>query len=202
MIHTVDSHPDWLLGFVDEVWWSRLAQPEQHRWGPKPSTPRLHDLKLPKADSGPKAVACYGLLARGQLELEGGMWLRFVEGRPVSAVTTSFLAWCAKRLADQGITALIVIWDNATWHKSQAVRVWLRQHNREVKASGQGTRIVAFRLPVKSPWLNPIEPKWVHGKRAVSHTDRVLSPSELESRICAYYGCEQETHLVMPQKVS
>jgi hypothetical protein len=23
------------------------------------------------------------------------------------------------------------------------------------------------RLPVKSPWLNPIEPRWLHGKRAI-----------------------------------
>ena len=57
-------------------------------------------------------------------------------------------------------------------------------------------------LPSKSPWLNPIEAKWVHGKRNVSEADRLLSADELEARVCAYYGCPRESHLVMPQKVS
>ncbi len=28
----VQSHPDWLLGFEDEVWWSRVSQPHLHAW--------------------------------------------------------------------------------------------------------------------------------------------------------------------------
>jgi transposase len=113
------------------------------------------------------------------------MLLRFVEGRPVSAVTMAFLAWCSERLAAQGFTALFLIWDNASWHKSHVVRTWLRRHNQRVKATGHGVRIVACRLPVKSPWLNPIEAKWVHGKRAVAEPDRRLSAQELESRVYA-----------------
>ena len=61
-------------------------------------------------------------------------------------------------------------------------------------------RIVACLLAAKSPWLNPIEPKWVHGKRAVSETERILSADELEGRICAYYRCAREAHLLMPQQ--
>ena len=26
-------HPDWVVGYADEVWWSRLAQPAMHTWG-------------------------------------------------------------------------------------------------------------------------------------------------------------------------
>ena len=63
-------------------------------------------------------------------------------------------------------------------------------------------RIVACFLPIKSPWLNPIEPKWVHGKRAVSQPDRLLSADELEARVYAYYGCSSEAHLTMPEKVA
>ena len=37
----------------------------------------------------------------------------------------------------------------------------------QVKQQGQGVRILVCYLPVKSPWLNPIEPKWVHSKRAI-----------------------------------
>jgi transposase len=130
------------------------------------------------------------------------MLLRFVDGRPVSAVTTTFLAWCSDRLATQGITALVLFWDNASWHISQEVRTWLRTHNQRVKRIGQGVRIVPCRLPTKSPWLNPIEPKWVHGKRAVMDADRLLKAAELETRVYAYYRCPPEVHLLMPKKVA
>ena len=63
-------------------------------------------------------------------------------------------------------------------------------------------RIVVCPLPSKSPWLNPIEPKWVHGKRAVAEPERLLSAAELEARVYADYGCEGEAHLVMPKKVA
>jgi hypothetical protein len=196
------TQPTWALGFADEVWWSRLAQPNQHRWSEVGGVTRLQELARPKADGDPKALACYGVLVRRPLPHADQMLLRFVAGRPVSAVTMEFLAWCSVRLAAHGLTALFLIWDNASWHKSHAVRSWLRRHNQQVKATGQGIRIVAFRLPVKSPWLNPIEPKWVHGKRAVTEADRVLSAQELELRVCAYYGCAREAHLLMPKKVA
>ena len=38
------------------------------------------------------------------------------------------------------------------------------------------------------PWLNPIEPKWVPGKRCVVEPARLLSARELENRVCAAYG--------------
>ena len=130
------------------------------------------------------------------------MLLRFVDGRPVSAVTIDVLAWSCERLAVQGINGLLLSWDNASWHKSQQVRSWIGLHNRTVKQSAVGVRIVVCLLPSKSPWLNPIEPKWVHGKRAVSEPDRMLSADELETRVYAYYGCTPEAHLVMPEKVT
>jgi hypothetical protein len=194
--------PTWALGFADEVWWSRLAQPHQHRWSAAGGVPRLQALARPKADRDPKALACYGVLVRRPPQQADQMLRRFVAGRPVSAVTIEFLAWCSARLAVHGLTALFLIWDNASWHKSCAVRSWVRRHNQRVKATGDGVRLVAFRLPVKSPWLNPIEPKWVHGKRAVAEADRLLSAQELELRVCAYYGCAREAHLLMPKKVA
>jgi hypothetical protein len=195
------AHPEWVVGFEDEVWWSRLAQPEQHRWVGEGERTRLEELERAKDDKQAKAVACYGVLVR-QGAQQDRMMLRFVEGRPVSDVTIEFLAWCSERLGEQGVRAWLLIWDNASWHKSEKVRSWLREHNRTVKATGKGVRIVACLLPSKSPWLNPIEPKWVHGKRAVSEAERMLTAEELEGRVCAYYGCAQEAHLLMPQKVA
>jgi transposase len=195
------AHPDWVIGFEDEVWWSRLAQPEQHRWVAEGERTRLQELERAKDDKQAKALACYGVLLR-QVAQQDRMMLRFVEGRPVSDVTIDFLAWCSERLAQQGVTAWLLIWDNASWHKSEKVRSWLREHNRRVKATGKGVRIVGCLLPSKSPWLNPIEAKWVHGKRAVSEPERLLSAEELEGRVCAYYDCPREAHLLMPQKVA
>jgi len=196
------TQPPGGLGFADEVWWSRLAQPEQPRWIEERGIPRLQELERPKHDADPKARACYGVLLRGAAQPADQMLLRFVDGRPVSAVTVDCLAGCSERLAAQAITALFLLWDNASWPKSQAVRTGLRRHHQRVKATGQGVRSVAFRLPVQSPWLHPIEPKGVHGKRAVAEADRMLSAEERETRVYAYYGCHREAHLVMPKKVA
>ena len=202
LIQRALAQPTWALGFGDEVWWSRLAQPDQHGWTEAAATYQLQELTLPPDDPDPKALACYGRLLRPEPQQTEQMWLRFVTGRPVSAVTIAFLAWCSAQLAAQGFTALLLIWDNAAWPRSQAVRHWIRQHNQRVKQGAEGVRIVVCHLPSKSPWLNPIEPKWVHGKRAVSEPDRLLSAAELEARVYAYYGCECEPHLVMPKKVA
>ena len=175
-----------MLGFADEVWWSRLAQPDLHAWaGDEPLRLVQREAAAGKDDPEPKALACYGLFRR----TGGGMMLRFVDGRPVSAVTCGFLAWACGRLAAEGKKALLLVWDNAAWHVSKAVRGWVKAHNRAARKEG-GVRIIVCRLPVKAPWLNPIEPKWVHGKRAVVEPDRKLAAEELKQRICDYYGCE------------
>ena len=183
------AHPGWVVGFQDECWWSRLARPDLHAWaGDEPL--RLLELASDRNDPDPKALACYGLLRADT----GRMLLRFVGGRPVSQVTEDFLGWVCDTLAAEGKTALLLVWDNAAWHVSQRVRAWIRGHNRTARREG-GVRIVACFLPVKAPWLNPIEPKWVHGKRAIVEPDRVLSPREVEARACDYYGCERHEYL-------
>jgi hypothetical protein len=202
LIQRAMVHPSWALGFGDEVWWSRLAQPNQHAWTEADAKYKLQELTRPLDDPDPKALACYGLLVRPGPQQAEQMWLRFVAGRPVSAITIEFLAWCSAQLAAQGFTALLLVWDNASWHRSHAVRRWMRQHNHRGKRGVVGVRVVVCPLPSKSPWLNPIESKWVHGKRAVSEPDRLLSADELAARVYAYYDCEPEAHLVMPKKVA
>jgi hypothetical protein len=133
-------------------------------------------------------------------QVQEKIWVRFVDGRPVSAITTQFLDWCCLMQA-MGIRVCALIWDNASWHISQAVRGWLREHNRQVKRSGQGVRILVCPLPTKSPWLNPIEPKWGHSKRRVVEPDRTLSAQKLAVRGCATLGCDHEAHLSIPENV-
>jgi len=189
LIRLAKAHPDWVLGFADEVWWSRLAHPNLHAWTSEAPL-RLQEMVLPKHDKEKKAVACYGIL-RADVEQ---VLVRFVDGRPVSHVTTAFLLWVCQQLAAEGKKVLVLIWDNASWHISKEVRTWIREHNRTVKRDG-GVRILVCRLPVKSPWLNRIEPHWVHAKRAVVEPDRPLRKKELIERVCAYFSCTYVEHL-------
>ncbi len=152
-------------------------------------------------DPDPKALACYGLLVRSADGAAEAAWLRFVDGRPVSALTTQFLAWCCDRLAAQGVAALVLVWDNAGWHLSKEVRRWLRAHNQRAHRQG-GVRLVPCFLPTKSPWLNPIEPKWVHCKRRVAELVRLLTAAELEDRVCAAFACPRCDHLAVPKDVA
>src|ERR671937_1835793 len=202
LIRLAQAHPDWLLGFADEVWWSRLARPALHAWQDEDHPLRLVEQTV-ALDDAPKALACYGLLARSwdvDQRRSEELWLRFVDGRPVSAVTIDFLTWCAAHALRRGKRAVLLVWDNASWHDSQIVRSWVRTHNRQVKLAGQGVRLIVCYLPIKSPWLNPIEPKWLHGKRKVMEPDRLLATAELADRVCAVYGCPHEPHLIQPKK--
>lgn len=205
LIRLAASHPAWALGFEDETWWSRVAQPALQAWSPTHQPLRMVEQSVPSTDPDPKALACYGLLVQAhspQAPLPAQVWLRFVAERPVSAVTIAFLRWVCAKLSAVGKTALLLVWDNASWHPSQAVRQWLRDHNQHVKRTGQGTRIVSCPLPIKSPWLNPLETHWVHGKRAVVEPTRLLTATELAERVSAYFGCPHQAALSIPQEVS
>jgi hypothetical protein len=100
----------------------------------------------------------YGLLLRCHPTAaphQEDAWLCFVEGRPVSEVTTRFLAWVCGKLEEL---------DKRAGLRSTAVRS---------KGKEGGVRILPCPRPAKSPWLNPIEPRWVHAKRRVVEAERV-----------------------------
>jgi transposase len=120
----------------------------------------------------------------------------------VSGITTRFLSWCSKKLEALGRRVWVLIWDNASWHISREVRGWIASHNREVKKSGSGVRIIGCLLPKKSPWLNPIEPKWVHGKRKVVEPDGLLTAYELADRVCGAFDCPHYEHLSIPENAA
>jgi transposase len=182
------------------VWWSRLAQPHLHSWAPADRPLRLVEQSVATTDPDPKALSSYGLLVRQTGHTEE-VWLRFVAGRPVSAITTQFLDWACPKLEARGVPVWVLIWDNASWHVSKAVRAWIRAHNQHVKQRGSGVRLLVCYLPVKSPWLNPIEPKWVHSKRAIVEPTRLLTAHEVAERVCAYHHCPHEPHLSLPEPI-
>ncbi len=63
--------------------------------------------------------------------------------------------------------------------------IWtIRARERE-----RAVRILGCWLPVKSPWLNAIEPQWIHGKRAIVEPTRKLTSAEVHERVCQHFGC-------------
>jgi len=181
---------DWVVGFLDETWWSRLAQPVLQTWSEQAL--RLVEKAKAKTDTQATALACNGVLRTDT----NRVLLRFVEGQPVSQVTIEFLAWIVAQLGRARKRVFVLVWDNANWHISRMVRTWIREHNRSVKRRGRGCRILECRLPSKSPWLNPIEPRWMHGKKAIVEPERVLTIDEVVSRVCEHFSCPRTPHLV------
>ena len=198
LIRVAERHPEWAVGFLDETWFSRLARPALNSWSDAGEPLRLVEQSVAKDDPDPKAISCYGLFLPEFEEV----WVRFVDGRPVSSISTRFLSWCCQKLQAAGKRVWVLIWDNASWHISHEVRRWIDEHNRAVKSTGEGLRIISCLLPKKSPWLNPIEPKWVHGKRRVVEADGLLGAYELAERVCAAFDCPHYEHLSIPENVA
>ena len=182
-----------MVGFQDECRWTRLAQPGLVAWAADDPLRLAGNARDPKG-GGPEGVACYGLLRQDT----GGMLLRSCDGRPVSATTEEYLGWACRALAGEGKRVLGLAWDNAAWHVSNRVRGWIGRRNRRVSREKRGCRIRVCPLPIKAPWLNPIEPKWVHGRRAVVEPDRKLTADELRPRVSDYFGCKVEPPLTKP----
>jgi hypothetical protein len=71
---------------MDECWWSRVALPTLSAFSEEGEPPRMIQHSLAKDDpsEATKAISCYGLYLPRLEE----MWIRFVDGRPVSSIST------------------------------------------------------------------------------------------------------------------
>ena len=56
-IRLAGRHPEWVVGFVDEVWWSRIARPSLRAWSAGEPV-KLHVLSRPDDDPDPVALCC------------------------------------------------------------------------------------------------------------------------------------------------
>jgi hypothetical protein len=117
LMEVAEGDPEWAIGF-QECWWSRTALPTLSSFSEEGEPHRLIHQSVAKDDTEPKAISCYGLY----LPRLDDMWIRFVDGRPVSSITTQFLGWCCEELEEAGRKVLLLIWDNASWHISKEVR--------------------------------------------------------------------------------
>jgi transposase len=183
LIAVAAKHPDWVLGFVDEVWWSRLQRPRMRAWTDGPPL-KVHVLKAEDSDPDPIAICCYGMLRHDSKKV----LLRFAENRPLSDITAQFLEWVCWELREEGKQRLIVIWDDASWHASRMVLHQLRRRNDRVRREG-GVEVIHFELPAGSPWLNDIEHYYRHAKKVIVEPQRKLSAQETVERVCQHFGC-------------
>jgi len=65
-------------------------------------------------------------------------------------------------------------------------------YNQVAKQNGD-VRLLTCLLPIKSPWLNPMEPHWLHAKRKVAEFDGDLSVNVLKDRLCADFCVDPAT---------
>jgi hypothetical protein len=166
-------HPDWVLGCLEEPWWSRLAPPSRPPWTAGAPLPLLEHVG-PRGAPAPQALCCDGLLRPDGHQIR----LRFGAGRPGSHVTTALLRWLGQRRAAERKRGVGLIWANASWPMSQEGRRWSRAQNQPGTRHG-GVRLLPCRWPVKSPGLHPLEPHGVHGKRAIVAPHRLLTAAEV-----------------------
>ena len=164
------------------------------RLGRRRPAPAGRERPGPQGRAGRRRLACYGVLRADT----GGMLLRFCEGRPVSATTEEFLGWVCGKLAARGEEGVRPGVGQRRVARQQAGPAVDRAAQPAGAADRAGCRIRVCGLPVKAPWLNAIEPKWVHGKRAIVEPDRKLTADELRQRACDYFGCPNDPPLPKP----
>lgn len=174
-----------MLAWEDECWFSWFAQPSLKAWSREGKPLALEPKEQSQEDQEAKAVACYGAVEEGT----GQVRLRFSPGQPNSGSTLEFLKYLLRVAEEKGKQDLVVIWDNASWHKSKEVREWVKGHNHQVKQEG-GVRLLTYLLPIKSPWLNPQEPHWVHCKRNVVEPKETRTVGQLKERIGSYFNSD------------
>jgi len=165
----------------DECWFSRFAQVGLHAWAAAHQAKRLIQREAGRTDK-PKALACLGAVCQHT----GERYVYFCNGQPRTDQVILLLKRLLAIARDQGKRVLAIFWDQASWHKSKALKQWLRTHNRQAKQHGD-VRLLTLLLPSKSPWLNSMEPHWVHAKRKVAEFDGQLPLAMLKRRLCAHF---------------
>jgi transposase len=167
----------------DESWFSRFKQPKMHTFSEKDAPLRLVE-RQPKPDESDKAIACFGAVCHETAE----RFFYFADGQPNSEKTILMLQALIAVAQSRSKRVLVIIWDRATWHKSKRLKSWVYSHNRQAKREPGAVRLLLCLLPSKSPWLNPMEPIWLHVKRKISEPDGDLSVKVLKQRLCAVFN--------------
>ncbi len=209
LIVWASQQPGWAIGFFDEVWWSRFALPRMSAWQSKEHPVRLEEQSWEKGDPDRHplwlAMVCCGKRVSRMIPHATKCGCALSPGVRSATSPLNFSSGAARSWWRKGSTPGCWSGIMPAFHLSKIVRTWIREHHRA--SSNKQAKVCASCLSSylrKAAFINPIEPKWVHGKRAVVEPTRLLSASELAQRICASFGCSYEPYLCLPhsEKVS
>lgn len=101
-----------------------------------------------------------------------------------SEQTIRFLKWLLPGLAHR--KRVYLVWDNAKWHVSTRVTDWLVRYNRRAKKQNMPD-VGVLQLPVKAPWLNPIEAVWRAMRRNTLHAVNFQTKKQVIGAIMTYF---------------
>jgi len=118
----------------------------QKIWLPKNSFPKID------VSNNRKNRSVYGFL-----NVQNGVEYAYKADRQNSEITCKVLdKLCAKFYRKK----IVIVWDNAPWHRSKEIKNWLTKTKHDV-------HLIAF--PPYAPELNPQEKVWKAGRSKVTH---------------------------------
>lgn len=154
----------WGLEYEDETWFvwvppEGVMNPEAGQgWAPAGQSPRNRASRK----KGQETFNCFLGLDRKENRLH---WRYFAHANQWT--TAIYLKERLEAHERLGHRVLVVVWDPAPWHLGRELRGWIRAHNRQVKRTGKGTRVLLVVLPKGAFWLNPVDALIKHAKGRV-----------------------------------
>ena len=161
--------------FIDESWFV-LWPHKTESWAERRRPLRIPKNKSWRRKDRPPSCALYAGMDAASREVTGQWHPTWNQDE-----TWRYLQGVIKEYGEAGIRYLVVFWDHGPWHTAASVERRLAEHNRKVKQEG-GVRVLLFYLPVKAPWLMPLEPVFGQTKRAVGSKQR-KDMAELQSAV-------------------
>jgi transposase len=110
----------------------------------------------------------------GFLNLSSGQENAYIAERQNSIITCEMLEKICKEYRGKKV---VIIWDNAPWHRGEEVKKWLSKTKYSI-------HLIAF--PPYSPELNPQEHVWKAARAAASHNTFIKNLEKTASRFAEY----------------
>jgi hypothetical protein len=161
--------------FVDESWWVLWPRPAES-WGRRRRPQRVTKAKSWKRGERPPSRCLYAQMDVNDRTVKGAWHPTWNQDE-----TWAFLQEVIPAYAAQGVRYLVIFWDHAPWHVAAAVRQRVAAYNAQAKREGT-LRVALYFLPIKAPWLMPLEPVFGQTKRAVGLRKRATF-DELEEAV-------------------
>lgn len=133
-----------------------------YRWNTRGESPVV------KIKNSSESKSFYGALSKNNHKV-----LTHVCDKQNSDETIKFLEHIKQFYQDKG--EVLVIWDNASWHKSNKVKEWLVKNPNIIKLAN---------FPPYSPQLNPQEHVWKEVRRELSEIIHDYTFRQVVDRAC------------------